>query len=66
MLCRWAKDLAVAIGNSQQLQADIRSLNDTAHESVLQKARVIGCTTTGVCLTHISWWLVDLFAVITC
>lgn len=48
MLHRWAKDFAAAMLSSQQLQTEIKSLNDTAHESVLQKARVIGCTTTGV------------------
>ncbi len=47
---RWAADLASALARASEVTAELRALHDGVYRSVLQKARVIGCTSTGAAL----------------
>ncbi|KAG2495742.1 hypothetical protein HYH03_006339 [Edaphochlamys debaryana] len=47
---RWAAELASALTRSGEVMAEIRTLYDGPARTVLSRARVIGCTTTGAAM----------------
>ncbi|KAF5840888.1 P-loop containing nucleoside triphosphate hydrolase protein [Dunaliella salina] len=48
MRMSWAGDYANMLSRSEQIRTQLAALHDSSKEAVLKKARVIGCTTTGL------------------